>query len=64
MAMVTGQGLTARAVQRMIVAHAAVRTPDGAPITGEFYDQVVTILVEVLTEHGVPDHAINQLASD
>jgi hypothetical protein len=62
MVLVTNSGLTARAVQRMTIAHAAVRTPAGAPITGEVYDQVVAILVEVLVEHGVPDHAITGLA--
>ena len=62
MVMVTNSGLTARAVQSMTVAHAAVRTPDGVPITGAVFDRVVDVLVTVLSEHGVPDAALNELA--
>jgi hypothetical protein len=46
----------------MTLAHAGVHTAAGIPITGEVYDQVVAILVEVLVDHGGPDHAINELA--
>ena len=59
---VTSNGLTARTVRAMTVAHAPVRNRDGVPITGAVYDQVVDVLVEVLVEHGVPGPAIDELA--
>jgi truncated hemoglobin YjbI len=61
MVMVTSKGLTADAVRRMSVAHAAVRNEAGLEITGMIYDRVIDVLVAILTGAGVPDEAINQL---
>ena len=61
MVMVTSKGLTADAVRRMSVAHAAVRNEAGLEITGMIYDRIIDVLVAILTEAGVPDEAINQL---
>jgi truncated hemoglobin YjbI len=62
-AMVTSKGLSAKTVIRMAEVHAGVRNRDGQPITGEVYDKTIGVLAAVLTNMGVPQPAINDLAS-
>jgi len=60
--MITSRGLTAGAVRAMTLAHGSIRDTAGHPITGEVYDKVITTLVTILAENGVPADAINDLA--
>lgn len=60
--LVTANGLTAGAVEAMRNRHAAVTDADGRPITGPIYDRVIGVLVDILTETGVPRRGIAALA--
>lgn len=62
MVMVTSSGVSAATVQRMTIAHAGVVDAAGAPINGTVYDRVIGVLVQVLTDAGVPGSAIDELA--
>ena len=61
--MLCKEGLTARALRAMTVRHAHVTNRDGEHIHGVIFDKVVDTLVDVLSEVGVPDVAINELAA-
>jgi hemoglobin len=58
----TQDGLKQGKLTSLAKIHAQVQTPDGAPITHEVYDKVITVLVGILQEWGVPDDAIRELA--
>lgn len=60
--LLTSKGLTRGTLRRMADRHASVRTPDGAPITAEIYNKVVGVLIDILTEWGVPKYALADLS--
>jgi hypothetical protein len=60
---VTHAGASRATVDYVAGKHADVRNAVGVPITGDIYDAVVATLVGVLGEAGVPDYALNQLAT-
>jgi truncated hemoglobin YjbI len=61
--MLCKEGLTARALRAMTVRHANVTNRNGEHIHGAIFDKVVDTLVDVLSDVGVPDVAINELAA-
>jgi truncated hemoglobin YjbI len=59
---VTREGVTAGTRAAMVRAHAGVINQRGMRITGDVYDKVITVLVDILTRHDVPSSAIGELA--
>jgi hypothetical protein len=52
--MVCGQGVTVGVLESMFERHANVTNEHGQGITGEIYDAVVAVLVDILASYGVP----------
>jgi len=59
---VAGEGITEATVARLRAAHEPVFNAEGVPITGAIYDAVIGVLVDILTEQGVPRRGISALA--
>lgn len=59
---VTREGVTAGTRAAMVRAHTGVINQRGMRITGNVYDKVITVLVDILTRHDVPSSAIGELA--
>jgi hypothetical protein len=57
----TTSGLTPTLARRLRDAHSGVRNSQGAPITPAIYGAVLGVLVDVLTEAGVPEEALAQV---
>jgi truncated hemoglobin YjbI len=62
MIIITKDGVTVPTRDYLARVHADLRSRTGQPITGEIYDRTIDVLVEVLVDAGIPDHAINELA--
>lgn len=59
----THAGLHRHTVERMADVHRSVTTPGGDPITGQVWDVVVSTLVGVLLDHGVPPSVVEPLGA-
>jgi hypothetical protein len=59
--MLTTRGLTAPVARQLRNSHAGVRNSRGEPITPAIFGAVVGVLVDVLTEAGVPEAALAQV---
>lgn len=60
--LLTNTGLTKGTLRHLAHRHANVRTPDGTPITAEVYNKTVGVLIDILTEWGVPRYALADLS--